>query len=152
MSVPPDTKDTDTNVKVDRKLISNPVEIAEHFNRYFTSIFSCDPVESPTQLPSVSGQVLSEISLTSFEVASALRSLNVSKASGPDRITARLLIETSEQIAPSLTLLFNKSLEEGVFPDEWKLANIVPVYKKDNRQYVENYRPISLLIPSSQKF
>ena len=55
------------------------------------------------------------------------------------------MIETSEQIAPSLTLLFNKSLEEGVFPDEWKLANIVPVYKKDDRQYVENYRPISLL-------
>jgi hypothetical protein len=78
-------------------------------------------------------------------VASALRSLNISKASGPDGITARLLIETSEQIAPSVTLLFNKSLEEGVFPDEWKLAYIVPVYKKDNRQYVENYRPISLL-------
>ena len=60
-------------------------------------------------------------------------------------ITARLLIETSEQIAPSLALLLNKSLEESVFPDEWKLANIVPVYKKDDRQYVENYRPISLL-------
>ena len=145
MSVPSDTKDTDTNVKVDRKLISNPVEIAEHFNKYFTSIFSCDSVESPTQLPPVSGQVFSEISLTSLEVASALRSLNISKASGPDGITARLLIETSEQIAPSLTLLFNKSLEEGVFPYEWKLANIVPVYKKDDRQYVESYRPISLL-------
>jgi hypothetical protein len=57
MSVPSDTKDTDTNVKVDRKLIScNPVEIAEHFNRYFTSIFSCDSVESPTQLPPINCQ------------------------------------------------------------------------------------------------
>jgi hypothetical protein len=81
MSISSDTKDTDTNVKVDRKLNSNLVEIAEHFNRYFTSIFSCDPVESPPQLPPVSGQVRSEISHTSFEVASALRSLNVSKAS-----------------------------------------------------------------------
>ena len=69
---------------------------------------SCDHVESPTQLPPVSGHVFSEITLTSFEVASALRSLNVSKASGPHGITARLLIETSEQIAPLLTLLFNK--------------------------------------------
>jgi hypothetical protein len=83
-------------------------------------------------------------------VASALRLLNVSKASGPDGITARLLIETSEQIAPSLTLLFNKSLEEGVFPDEWKLANIVPVYKKDDRLWktIGQYH----CLPSSQKF
>jgi hypothetical protein len=37
----------------------------------------------------------------------------------PDEISARLLKETAEQIAPSLTLLYNKSLETGVFPDEW---------------------------------
>ena len=55
MSGPSDTKDMDTNEKVDRKLISNPVEIAEHFIRYFTSTFSCDSVKSPTQLPPVSG-------------------------------------------------------------------------------------------------
>ena len=63
----------------------------------------------------------------------------------PDEISARLLKETAEQIAPSLTLLYNKSLETGVFPDEWKLANIVPIHKKDNKDHVDNYRPISLL-------
>jgi hypothetical protein len=55
------------------------------------------------------------------------------------------LKETAEQIAPSLTLLYNQSLNAGVFPDEWKLANIVPVFKKEIKEYVENYRPISLL-------
>ena len=44
---------------------------------------------------------------------------------------------------PSLRDL--RSLEEGYIPSEWKLANVVPVYKKDGKDHVENYRPISLL-------
>ena len=56
-----------------------------------------------------------------------------------------LLKETARQIAPSLTQLFNLSLCCGTFPDDWKLANIIPVYKKGKKQYVDNYRPISLL-------
>ena len=52
--------------------------------------------------------------------------------------------KTARQIALSLTLLFNKSLSTGVLPGDWKLANVVPVYKKDNKEHVENYRPISL--------
>ena len=42
-------------------------------------------------------------------------------------------------------MLFNKSLDEGVLPEEWKLANIVPVNKKGERECTDNYRPISLL-------
>ena len=56
-----------------------------------------------------------------------------------------MLTETSSQIAPSLCALFNKSLHCGVLSDDWKLANVVPVHKRDEKSYVENYRPISLL-------
>lgn len=45
----------------------------------------------------------------------------------------------------SLRTLFNKSLAESVLPEDWKTANIVPVHKKGEREYAENYRPISLL-------
>jgi len=48
-------------------------------------------------------------------------------------------------IAPSMCTLFNRSVEEGFIPSEWKLANVVPVHKKDENDHVENYRPISLL-------
>ena len=40
---------------------------------------------------------------------------------------------------------FKFLMEEGYIPSEWKLANVVPVYKKDEKDHVENYRPISLL-------
>ena len=76
---------------------------------------------------------------------SVFSNLNNNKTHGPDGIPARLLIETSSQIAPSLCSLFNKSLRCGVLPDDWKLANIVPVHKRDEKYYVENYRPIPLL-------
>ena len=48
-------------------------------------------------------------------------------------------------IAPLLTELFNLSLRLGCLPEDWKLANILPVFKKDNKEQAENYRPISLL-------
>ena len=66
-------------------------------------------------------------------------------ATGLDGISRRLLRETAHQIAPSLSQLFNKSLSSGSLPDEWKLANITPVFKKGDQHYVENYRPVSLI-------
>lgn len=57
----------------------------------------------------------------------------------------RVLKETAYEIVPSLCELFNKSLRLSFLPMDWKLANVVPVLKKDNKKYAENYRPISLL-------
>ena len=74
-----------------------------------------------------------------------LSSLDMNKASGPYEIPARTLKETVHEAAPSLCDLFNKLLRLGSVPTGWKLANIVPVYKKDNKEFIENYRPISLL-------
>ena len=42
-------------------------------------------------------------------------------------------------------LLFKHSLENECFPNEWKKANIVPIYKKVDKQLIQNYRPVSLL-------
>ncbi|CAB4037513.1 Hypothetical predicted protein [Paramuricea clavata] len=59
--------------------------------------------------------------------------------------SARLLKECSNEIAPSLTALFNKSLSLGKVPQEWKEVNVVPVPKRGDIHEISNYRPISLL-------
>ena len=47
-------------------------------------------------------------------------------------------------ISPSLSMIFQASLNQGMVPDVWRLASVVPVYKKGSRQDPGNYRPISL--------
>ena len=49
------------------------------------------------------------------------------------------------EIFTPLLLIFKKCISSGVFPDSWKDANVQPVHKKENRQIISNYRPISLL-------
>ena len=44
-----------------------------------------------------------------------------------------------------LYIIFCNILESSVYPDQWKLANVVPIHKKEDKQLVKNYRPISLL-------
>ena len=72
--------------------------------------------------------VLTDLTLTVEEVQAVLENLESTKATGPDNIPARLLKGTAPIISSSLCMLFNKSLDEGVIPEEWKLANIVPVH------------------------
>ena len=78
------------------------------------------------------------------EVSDLLNSLNVNKACGPDYVCARLLKEGAAELAPSLTALFNKSLDDAILPLDWVSANVCPIYKKGDKQCVSNYRPISL--------
>ena len=91
MSTPFNSQGTATRVAPDRKVVSSSVDIAEAFNDNFTSVFSSDTEESRRQLTPIDEPVLEEISLSLSEVVAALLSLHVSKASGPDGISARLL-------------------------------------------------------------
>jgi hypothetical protein len=56
------------------------------------------------------------------------------------------------EIAPSLTSLFNLSLTSGIFPDAWKISNVIPVHKSGARNLYSNYRPISITSSVSKVF
>jgi len=60
-----------------------------------------------------------------------LRTLDIHKATGPDGILAHLLKETCEEIAPSLTFIFQASMQQCTLPVNWKEANVVPLLKKE---------------------
>jgi len=66
------------------------------------------------------------------------------KSLGPDSIHSNLLRAEAAEVVKPLTLIFQKSISEGKLDDDWKKANITPIYKKGSRNEAGNYRPVSL--------
>ena len=86
-----------------------------------------------------------EMLCTVEQVQHLLESLDTTKATGPDGVSATMLKHTASFIAPSVTKLFNLSISSGQVPANWKESSIVPVPKSSDRSSPANYRPISLL-------
>ena len=120
-------------------------EKANIFNAYFSSVIRSPSTPCKNMHRAESEGDISEVTLDVDEVGQFLRDLDTSKACGPDGIPPRILQECALEIAPSICELLNRSLHTGNVPSEWKSANVTPVHKKDLKEPVEHYRPISLL-------
>ena len=88
---------------------------------------------------------LSNIFIEEQEISDIITILPVNKAIGPDCISHKMLKSTKSSIVKPLKLLFNRSLSENMFPSVWKIAHVIPLFKKDDPSLVSNYRPVSLL-------
>ena len=117
----------------------------EMLNLYFSSQTSVDDTNKDLPLLEPALHSLNSIEISIQDVKDVLLHLNVSKASGPDLISPRLLKEGADILAYPFFIVFNRSLNQGYFPHSWKEANVSPIFKKDNRSLPSNYRPISLL-------
>ena len=62
-----------------------------------------------------------------------------------DKIPCKLLKIAADIVAPSLTSILNQSISVGIFPIDWKLARVSPVFKKGKKSDLNNYRPISVI-------
>ncbi|KAF2356728.1 hypothetical protein FHG87_012520 [Trinorchestia longiramus] len=118
---------------------------AKILNTYFTSVFTREDLTEIPQSHVLNPQeVLSDGVFTVEEVEEQLSILNPYKSTGPDGLGPRILKETAKVISEPLTNIFNRSLETGIVSDDWKRANVTPIFKKENKQMPNNYRPISL--------
>ncbi|KFQ25601.1 hypothetical protein N332_03812, partial [Mesitornis unicolor] len=73
-----------------------------------------------------------------------LHHLDIHKSMGPDGIQPRVLRELAEVLAKPLSILCQKSWLTGEVPVNWRLANVMPIYKKGWKEDPGNYRPVSL--------
>ena len=78
-------------------------------------------------------------------VKKTIQSLLTKNSCGFDGISSKLIKIIEPAIIKSLTTLINQVLNTGIFPDELKIAKVVPIFKKDDPTLFKNYRPISLL-------
>ena len=87
---------------------------------------------------------MEEIHIDEDGVRKLLQKTNPRKATGPDNIPACILKDCSSELAPILIIIFNKSLQEGTVPEDWRHANVTAIYRKGTRHDAANYRPVSL--------
>jgi len=111
-----------------------PHEMANEFNNYFALVFS---IEDTSSMPSADkifhgtvSEELHEITVTRGIVQKKLDRLRSDKATGADDLAPRFLNELKEEICYPLVSIMTASLESGVVPDDWKIANVTPIYKK----------------------
>ena len=85
-----------------------------------------------------------------YEIAKILDNLIAKQTSGWDGITNKLLKDLKTSLVLPLTIVFNQSISEGIFPSRIKTAMVTPLYKSGPRNQNTNYRLISLLMTLSK--
>ena len=86
------------------------------------------------------------------EVRNVILSLKNTSAPGWDQIKPVIIKHVVNAIAPSLSVLLNNCISDGVFPDELKVARVTPIYKGGGIDIYKNYRPVSVLNSFSKIF
>ncbi|KAK3085883.1 hypothetical protein FSP39_009995 [Pinctada imbricata] len=140
-----------SSLKDDGKILTDPKQKSNTLNKQFQSVFS-DPVDITTsdftngkymQDPNIYPDI-QDINVTPQGIEKLLKKLDPSKACGPDEIRTRILKELAHEISPILCIIYQKSLDTGDVPNDWRTAHVSPIYKKGSKYNPENYRPISL--------
>lgn len=134
-----------------KQTITTKSKLAGVLYHYFASV--CQSLPSASyQGPVKTSAKFHFATIEEVEVLKLVSTLDVDKATGHDKISARVLKTVAPAISGSLTFLFNESLRTGQFPSEWKFANVTPVPKAGDCQIVSNYLPVSFLPVIAQVF
>ena len=125
--------------------ISDNVDKANEFNNFFCSVFTDENPESELADNERRGTAeLVDIEFSCEDVGRILMNLKPDKSSGPDEVHPKVLKECAAELTYPLYVLFERSMQTGRVPAEWKIANVTPIHKKGIKSDVNNYRPISL--------
>ena len=119
---------------------------AELLNSFFKKVFT---LEDDSEYPTVEQMRVihpsQEVTFTEDDIEGLrLSKLNIAKSAGSDGLHPRILKELSVPLAQPLFILFRMSVETGMLPDDWDIAQISPIFKKGRRYKPGNYRPVSL--------
>ena len=132
---------------IDGKLVSDFKEKTNKFNEFFSR--QCTPLNNGSKCPSqpnfVTNKRLSSVVFDDQDIINIIRALNISKAHGHDDISIRMIKICDSALVKPLSIIFSNCLRTGTFPYIWKKSNVIPIHKKNGKQLIINYRPVSLL-------
>ena len=122
-----------------------PEIFKEHFETCATKLAEGMPRGVDTSSIMPQGESWGFKHTTEIELIAIIKSLANKNSSGQDLLSNRMLKKEQYLFAKLLKPLINESLDEGLFPNELKTANVIPIFKKGDKNNLNNYRPISLL-------
>ena len=126
-------------------LTADDAEKAKLLNNAFATKFADPTVNALPAAPAHPLDTLPRFIVTESAVRAALLELSPNKACGPDNFSAKIILECIDELVSPLTKICTKSVNSGEFPNAWKEANIIPLFKKGDRKNPLNYRSISLI-------
>ena len=134
---------------INNKIVTDNTTIANSFNDYFVNVgktlaqnIKCDV--DPLSYIERSNNAITDPIITVDGIKTIVSQLNNS-AAGHDGLPPSIMKQLSVEFAVPLTYLIHSSIIQGDFPEELKLAKVLPIYKADDEQLIQNYRPISVL-------
>ena len=141
-----------TKLNINNKEVSDSYLMAQKFNNYFCSIgeklaekFSNTNSNYKNYLRNKVENSFFFHEINEIELSREIDKLDNKKSSGYDDISVKFLKLCKSIILKPLVLIFNKSVLTGEYPDELKIAKVIPLFKSGDKTLVNNYRPISLL-------
>ena len=126
------------------EIVSDDTGMANLLNKFFVSVFTIERPDLPELISSDVAEKLTDVNFPVDSISGKIHKLKSTAAFGPDRIGPRILQETSDILCGPLSVVFRRSLEEGVVPEDWKRGNITPIFKSGSKMTPGNYRPVSL--------
>ena len=146
------------HIIINNNSITDKKEIVKHYNAYFSRIASQMASDIPKPDNGSFKSYLNNPITNNFnfkpvsesDIHSIITNLNSKTSSGHDQISLTLLKKLKNVLVTPITVIVNQSLKTGIFPDALKIAKILPVFKKGDTHFIQNYHPISLL-PSISK-
>lgn len=144
------TNSLPVNLNHDGNNVSDNDSACDLFARFFNSVYQSSGITDDIfDCGLTSGPRLNIINVSEEDVRSILSSFDCNKMSSPDDIPMIFYVRLKDTLSLPLSIIFNKSLSEGVFPDLWKLSFISPIYKSGRKVDMTNYRPISIICASA---
>ncbi len=133
--------------------ISNPIDIANKFNEYFVNVgpqlAKKIPNDNNISYESfLKGSYIDSMFLepvTENELMNEIINLSENKSAGHDEISAKMIKEIKGEILKPLTYIYDLTFLTGKIPKFLKIALVTPVFKANETNRFENYRPISVL-------
>ena len=130
--------------KSDGSVTSDNQEMATILNEFFTGVFTQENLSHMPSVDLLTDNSMNNVHFSSRMVTKKINKLKSGSAPGPDNISVKILQTFCNELAIPLSVIFNKSMNEGSVPEVWRKANVTPIFKKGKKSSAENYRPVSL--------